>query len=400
MDLTHRFTQLDDFLTRHQALWRDSPFCFPQLQWQSELPELSAALLALDDDAVAVLDQDDAKLVEFLTLYLPIVNAIRDAVQLPAWPDVIDALPERLAPDVPGRKWRQVNHFIAGLTRENQTWLDWCAGKSHLGRAILLRHRGAKLFAVERDNALCEQGAQAAAKQKLDIEFICADVLRDTPSLPRIDQACALHACGDLHIELIRQVVANNIPALSLAPCCYHLTAESIYQPLSQCAQRSTLRLSRSELHLAVEETITSSPRIQKQRDTLMQWRLAFDGWQRQRRGVDQYLVMPSRPYSVIAKGFECFVDEMCQHHQLPPPSPIDHAQWQQYGQQRWRAVQRLQLLRHAFRRALELWLVCDRALWLAEHDYQVGLYQFCPRQLTPRNMLIEARKTRTVYGN
>ena len=57
----------------------------------------------------------------------------------------------------------------------------------------------------------------------------------------------------------------------------------------------------------------------------------------------------------------------------------------------------RMELVRHLFRRPLELWLVLDRALFLQEQGYQVELSQFCARELTPRNILIHAEKSSAI---
>ena len=54
--------------------------------------------------------------------------------------------------------------------------------------------------------------------------------------------------------------------------------------------------------------------------------------------------------------------------------------------------VARLELVRHLFRRPLECWLLLDRALYLREFGYQVALARFCPRAVTPRNVLLTAQ--------
>jgi hypothetical protein len=43
------------------------------------------------------------------------------------------------------------------------------------------------------------------------------------------------------------------------------------------------------------------------------------------------------------------------------------------------------------FRRAIEVWLVLDRALYLQQQGYHVSVTTFCEKQLTPRNILILA---------
>ena len=55
--------------------------------------------------------------------------------------------------------------------------------------------------------------------------------------------------------------------------------------------------------------------------------------------------------------------------------------------------MRNLELLRGLFRRPLEVWLLLDRALYLQEQGYRVRLGQFCPAQLTPRNLLLLAER-------
>ena len=50
-----------------------------------------------------------------------------------------------------------------------------------------------------------------------------------------------------------------------------------------------------------------------------------------------------------------------------------------------------MELVRHLFRRPLEVWLLLDRALFLEEQGYQAEVGTFCPKPMTPRNLLIRA---------
>jgi hypothetical protein len=73
----------------------------------------------------------------------------------------------------------------------------------------------------------------------------------------------------------------------------------------------------------------------------------------------------------------------------LPVPGPA--AEFEQAGWRRHAEVMRLSVVRHAFRRALEVWLVLDLACFLEQRGYAVELGTFCERQLTPRNLLLSA---------
>ena len=68
-------------------------------------------------------------------------------------------------------------------------------------------------------------------------------------------------------------------------------------------------------------------------------------------------------------------------------------AEFERAGWQRLREVMRYSIVRHAFRRALEIWLVLDAAVHLEKSGYSVSLSSFCERTLTPRNLLISARR-------
>ncbi|ALP41550.1 hypothetical protein WL1483_2131 [Aeromonas schubertii] len=72
-------------------------------------------------------------------------------------------------------------------------------------------------------------------------------------------------------------------------------------------------------------------------------------------------------------------------------PDRIDEEHWLAVGRERSAQVLRMELVRHLFRRPLELWLVLDRALRLEEEGYRVEIGEFCERPLTPRNILIRA---------
>ena len=74
-------------------------------------------------------------------------------------------------------------------------------------------------------------------------------------------------------------------------------------------------------------------------------------------------------------------------------PDGLDYAAFEAGGAQRLPIVARMELVRHLFRRPLELWLVLDRALYLQEQGYRVQIGEFCDKPLTPRNILIHAER-------
>ncbi|WP_298184960.1 methyltransferase [uncultured Pseudomonas sp.] len=394
--LLQRFQALDSFLREHQALWRPRPFVhYPALPWETEHPQLGAWLRAQSlEHAEAAHNQPH--LLPAPTPFPQLAttaHALSQIGELPHSP--ASTLPARFSADVPGRKWQQIDAFARSLsfTETPRHWLDWCAGKGHLGRR--LAHNGAALTCLEYNPQLVSSGQQLSHKLGIRAEHIEQDVLANE-ALTQIKARhtpVALHACGELHTRLLQLASQAGCQQLAVAPCCYNRISTERYQPLSTQAQASTLQLSIDDLGLPLSETVTAGARVRRQRDQSMARRLAFDLLQRQLRGVDDYLPTPSLPPAWLDKPFAEYCIDLAALKHLPTPASQNWQQLEQYGWQRLAEVRNLELLRGLFRRPLEIWLLLDRALYLQEQGYSVRLGTFCTHQQSPRNLLLLAER-------
>ena len=130
-----------------------------------------------------------------------------------------------------------------------------------------------------------------------------------------------------------------------------------------------------------------------RQRDQGMAWKLAFAHWRQMVTG-EAYQRFKPVPPAWLRGGFGEFMARMCQREGLPVAAGRCLVEIETAGWQRQREVMRLSIARHAFRRALEIWLVLDLACYLEKRGYAVDLGVFCRRELTPRNLLISARRS------
>lgn len=394
-----RWCALNDWLRSHEALWRPVPFMEPQPGWARQWPELAAWLEALSDADCDHYDARPEQLANGLSRWLPGLAGHGERIALPTLappPDRLAAvrLPETQAVDMPGRKRQQAGAFAAALLPLATGVLDWCCGKGHLART-LARHGPTGVTGFEWNPQLVADGNRLARQFGDAVELRCQDVMAGDLTWPDATHGVALHACGDLHRRLLHLAGTGAAPRLSLSPCCYHLTAADRHQPLSERIRRNPdrLTLNRDELRLAVQETVTAPARVRAQTAEASQWRLGFDALQRQLRGCDHYLPVPSHPSRLMREGFEAFCRWAAARKQLPLPDTVDWPYWLAVGRRRFRQVRRHELLRHLFRRPLELWLVLDYAVFLEEQGYRVRLGTFCERALTPRNLLLDARR-------
>ncbi|KPC24133.1 Uncharacterized protein ABJ99_1013 [Pseudomonas syringae pv. cilantro] len=389
------FGALDSFLFAHQALWRPKPFTHLRLPWEDKYPELANWLrhrtLEQAEAAHNHPEQLDAPF-PFTQLAAEAV-ALSHLAELPVTP--LEPVDVRMSVEVPGRKWQQIEAFASHLDMRDSTthWLDWCAGKGHLGRRLTGNDQS--LTCLEQDPGLIEAGLTLSARQGIDAKHMRQDVMADDAwrCLHAHHTPVALHACGDLHIQLMELASQTGCQHIAIAPCCYNRTRHDIYQPLSSEGKASGLKLSRDELGLPLSETVTAGARVRRQRDTSMARRLGFDLLQRGLRGIDDYLPTPSLPTSWLDAPYADYCAHLANLKNLPALGKQDWAQWEADGWRRLAEVRNLELLRNLFRRPLEVWLVLDRAMYVREQGYSVRVGTFCDSQLTPRNLLILARK-------
>lgn len=389
MMLSERQRALEELLLAQRSLWHPQPFRELRPVWVDALPGLADTLISLDDDETEWLADDDIAARALLGKHLAGLDALQCLLDLPvcaANPSVPAG--NRWAWEIPGRKRQQIEAFAAAAQTAGQPVLDWCCGKGHLGRLLALNWR-LPVTGLERDQTLCEAGAVLGQRAGVDHRFLAADALLTEAQPQAAQHVVALHACGHLHRRVIRQGAMRGVARFDVAPCCYHLGVDGSYQPFSEGRQ---LTLTHDDARLAVTETVTAPARDRRRRDREMAWKLAFDAW---RRLVTDgsYRNFKPIPSAWMLGSFADFMRWMTAREGLPDIAGGDLDRFEHQGWIRQREVMRYSIVRHAFRRAVEVWLALDLAVFLENASYDVRLGVFCPRQLTPRNLLLSARR-------
>lgn len=396
------FDHVDAQLRAYEPLWRMQPFelvCAQEATQQTLGLESAIRLLGLDKlclNEIEALDANAIAQAEFFGDCFPDAFEFPWLLGLPENSEqALPSFPFWLTNGIAGRKLTQIRAFIAQLPAQQGKLLEWCAGKGHLGR-LLAAQKGEsslKITSIEWQQTLCEAGAELAKKHQLSQQFQQLDVLSSAAEavLAKHEHVVALHACGDLHLSLLRKASTHDNVSIHLAPCCYHMTADKQYQPLSSYARQSPLQLSREDLKLAVQGQVTAGARVAKLRQTEVTWRLAYQVLRERYAQAEGYRPLASVPKHWFAGAFADFADWAAQQHDWLLPTETDLSSVLEEGAQRYLEVKRLDLIRHIFRRPLELWLLADRALYLQEQGYQVSLKAFCSYQVTPRNVLLQA---------
>lgn len=425
IDYQHTFKSLDSLLEALNPLWQLVAFECDHLPWQQAFPHLAQKVWQIPDTDIDAIDADQQLLAQ--TLLPSLIADLKQSSQLPLAQLIehlgllVITLPKSLITEEPtaqqqadlahfsahikGRKWQQITAFAAQINPQGQSQLsrlpilEWCAGKGHLGR-LVAKQQQVDVTSLEWQASLCKQGEAFAAQWQLPQRFICADAFAPLSSKHKVfypqQHAIALHACGDLHVRLIKLATKANTQAISISPCCYHLIQGAHYQPLSQQGRASKLKLSKHDLQLPLQQSVIASPKQQALRLQEVAWRLGFDTLQRQVRGINAYLPVPTIKQSQLSGSFTDFCMWAAQQKGLTLSNNIDFDAFLQRGITRQRLTKRIDLVAHLFRRALECWLLLDRVCFLQQQGYQVALSEFCANSVTPRNAFIQAIKTAT----
>ncbi len=390
------FLELDRLLSQTAHFWQFSAFHCQDYPWRKTHIELSQWLDQLPLIEVQRLKTEPDELTNILSAYIPQLQALDLAKKLQTFHLEPKFTPKGLDSGINGRKWQQITKLSAlsfdYYPPENE-WLEWCGGKGYLGR-VLAATTSKPVTTLEWQQSLCHSGQAYADSHDLPMTFVQGDALSAQSSqlIKPKQHAIALHACGDLHVNLLKQGIVNHIDALTISPCCFHLTKLESYSGLSALAKQSKLILSKEDLRLPLQETVVAGQRTLHHREQEMCFRLGFNALQQHINKTEAYLAIPSIKKSLLSHGFVAFCHWAAEKKQMVLTEDIDYSLWLERGKAAFIVMEKCDLIQHLFKRALEIWLCLDRTILLEESGYEVRIGQFCLKEETPRNIVIQAR--------
>ncbi|GMM76106.1 MULTISPECIES: methyltransferase [Vibrio] len=394
-----QFQFINDCLIENQSLWRFEPFkssIHASLPWQEQHPQLCQWLASLSPSQIEEYKAEPELALKALSPFLPELEQLSELTGLEPLALKGLELVRGLDNGIPGRKLEQISSMgeAAIQLHHGDEWLEWCSGKGYLGR-ILTTQTEQPVTSFEYQQALCDSGQQAANEHHWKMRFIQGDAFDSKAKavFKPTQHAVALHACGDLHVRLMQYGSEKGVAAMTISPCCYHLIQSEQYQPMSVQGRASSLSLSKQELRIPLQQTVTGGERVRRHRQQEMVFRLGFDLITRQVLGMAEYQPVPSIRKSQLSDGFESLCRWAAEQKGIALSQEIDFDHFEKLSEQRFWQMERLSLVQLVFQRPLEIWLALDKALYLEERGYRVRLAEFCAKSVTPRNILICAYK-------
>ncbi len=406
MNLQQRFKLLDKLLNDNRQWWQFAAFHHIESRWQTLAPELYLELKKAQASKAEALEQQTDLSMKFsgveLASYIPDLSDIQHLCQVTKNYQQSKAPTSHWQYQIAGRKWSQITRFAPHVPLK-QSIVEWCSGKGHLGR-LAASHGAVSLLSLEWQQALCEKNQELNHRLKIQQHYCPTQVEHCDVMSENISQhlnqqqfPIALHACGDLHIQLVKQVIKHNMHGVCLAPCCYNLIATECYQPLSKLAKSSRLSLSKLDLSLPLKKITTAGQRERREQSKEKLWRIAFDSWQRETRAIDQYLPLPTIPKRILKADFKSFIGWASEQKNirelLQQAESVDQQEILKAAKTRLVNIEQMEWVQHHFQRAIEIWLLLDQALYLEENGYQCEIFEFCELQFSPRNLMLKATR-------
>ncbi|PTB85039.1 methyltransferase [Pseudidiomarina aestuarii] len=325
----------------------------------------------------------------------------RNQQRLAALPDIVTSLPEPASPPVPfwlaagigGRKLEQIQAFVGQIPLSQVPLLEWCSGKGHLGKLLSFQQQRS-VTSLEWNAELCAAGRLAAQQHQLPQTFIHGDALAAAgfAAVQSHAQVMALHACGQLHMQLLKSATATGADAIYVVPCCYQLIADEHYQPLSAAMRSHDFPLTRRELKFVVQEQVTGGQRIEKLRHTEVLWRLAYQIWREQQTGSREYQPLRSVAKHYLSGTFSEFAKWAAAQQGLQYEAK-NEGKILSAASDRKQLVDAIERVQAPLKRPLECILILDRVCFLEEQGYHVDVIEFCNYDMTPRNFLLRAHR-------
>ena len=297
-----------------------------------------------------------------------------------------------LRPGETPRKRAQIDAFgdlVLSVAATAVRVVDVGSGHGHLTRAIAER-MDRPVVGLERDAALA--GRAKAMSRGGGPSYAVTDVLRDGLAAAPGDCLVGLHACGELGDAMVTSVARTPGASLALVGCCLQKRRQLSRVPLCPVpGAEEHLELSRRLLGLSnltardhgVEASRSENLAARERRLALH--RLLVERWGPMRLGAE----MDGLNRRVAQRALPVLVARAFARRGAPAPSgaAVDGAAlWARETHARTR---RLSLPRSLLARALEVYVLLDRAMHLARSGLVVRIGTAFPAAVSARNLTL-----------
>ena len=290
------------------------------------------------------------------------------------------------------------------LTDLPKNFLDIGGGKGHLSRLIEqklliegtclemnqdLINSGKKLLAK---NAKLQFSHQFLPPENLDS---CVEIFKNFKK-DKKSLCLGLHTCGPLATTILKASRQSNFETILNFGCCYLKLTPGEFVGISAIGKKFNLPLSKYALTLATRAHTGPTWEDFMMKKRVKYFRYGIHLYLYYKLGIQKFINVGDGSKNDYKKSFGEYVDSRLERLSFSKVDSIDQInKWFEKIdiQEKISDMFAMNIIRWQFGRAIELWILLDRACYLEEQGYEAKLEEFFDEKISPRNIGLYANK-------
>ena len=272
--------------------------------------------------------------------------------------------------------------------------VDFGGGVGNLA-SFLAEHLFMNVTVLEKNQNLVEKGKARLLKQDCNVTFKNFNICKngDIPNILNSDLAIGLHTCGNFATDMFRVCLENKTKKIINFGCCYSKIKSHDYN-LSSLSDKS-IRFNSRALLSATQAFHKIPTDFYDYRENIVRYKFSFLHWLYRKNGHSDFFSMSNSRKSLYENTFSDYL-EICLNKYFPEIPLPEKKETKLF----YESLKNIELLKYisasyAIRRYLgqliELYILCDRALYLNERGYSVDIIEVFDPMISPRCRAIVA---------
>lgn len=257
---------------------------------------------------------------------------------------------------------------------------------------------GMKVTVLEKGLALIEKGKKKFSKLNSQVTFnhchVCSSV--SAPNLANLEVAIGLHTCGNFATDMFRACIDNKTNKIINFGCCYSKIKNGDYN-LSAHSDKAIFFNERA-LSSGTQSFNKVPDAFYDYRERIMKFKLSFHHWLFKEHSHLGFCSMSNARRSLYENSFSDYVQICLKKFFAEIPTPVKSSIELFYKSERNTFLNNYFSAFYALRRYLgklvEIYILCDRALFLEENGYHVDIVEVFNPSISPRCYAIVAVKS------
>ena len=293
------------------------------------------------------------------------------------------------------KKQHELQQLYSFLNEDKgKSVVDFGGGVGNLA-SFLAEHLFMDVTVLEKNLGLVEKGKARLLKRNCNVKFKNFHVCKngDIPNILSSDLAIGLHTCGNFATDMFRVCLENKTKKIINFGCCYSKIKSHDYN-LSSLSDKSIIFNSRALLS-ATQAFHSISTDFYDYRENIVKYKFSFLHWLFREHGHLDFFSMSNSRKSLYENTFSDYI-EICLNKYFPEIPLPEKRETKLF----YESLENIELLKYisssyAIRRYLgqliELYILCDRALYLKERGYTVEIVEVFDPSISPRCRAIVA---------